>query len=97
MSEVKNFELAYRETVDSFLFEEKENHVIKPHYFVKFYYSSQSNCGIRIVVERHSIFRKMEIVLSTYEDISATEINNELAFSWLENALKLTNTSKDWE
>ena len=95
MSEVKNFDLAYQETIDSFLFEEKENNIIKPHYFVKFYYSSQSNCGIRVVVERHGIFGDMEIVLSTYEDISVTEINNELAFSWLEKALKLTNTTKD--
>jgi hypothetical protein len=95
MSEVKNFDLAYRETLDSFLFEEKENHLIKPHYFVKFYYSSQSNCGIRIVVERHSVFGKMEIVLSTYEDISTAEINNELAISWLEKALKMSNTLKD--
>ena len=95
MSEVKNFDLAYRETVDSFLFEEKENHLIKPHYFVKFYYSSQSNCGIRIVVERHAIFGKMEIVLSTYEDISTVEINNELAISWLEKALKMSSTLKD--
>ena len=91
MRELKDFELASRELVQSFLYIDNKAHVTEPHYVVKFYYSSQSKCGIRIVVEKHSIFKEMEIVLSTYEDICESDITNELALSWLKDALKMKN------